>query len=53
LRELLDKETRSVEQEERSWLAASIRGKYRDVLSSSEDFSAHKREEIAGEDRRR
>jgi Spy/CpxP family protein refolding chaperone len=53
LRELLDREARSVEQEQRSRLAASIRGKYRDVLSSSEDFIARKREEIAREDRHR
>jgi hypothetical protein len=53
LRELLDREARSVEQEERIRLAASIRGKYRDVLSSSEEFIARKREETAREDRSR
>ncbi len=53
LRELLDGEARKTEQEERNRLAASIRGKYRDVLTSSEDFAARKAEEIALEDRRR
>jgi len=49
LRELLDKEG----QERRNHLAESIRGKYRDVLTSSEVFVARKAEEIALEDRRR
>ena len=52
LRELLDGEARAVEQEERNRLAAGIRGKYRDVLSSSEDFIARRAEETAREDRR-
>lgn len=50
LREMLDQEMRTAEQERRDRLAASIRGKYRDVLSSSEDFAARKAEEIALED---
>jgi hypothetical protein len=51
LREALDEEKRSIEQAERDRLASSIRGKYVDVLSSSEDFAAQKAEEIALEDR--
>lgn len=46
LREMLDKEG----QERRNHLAESIRGKYRDVLTSSEVFAACKAEEIARED---
>jgi hypothetical protein len=49
LREMLNEETR----EQRGRLAQSIRGKYRDMLTSSEVFIAHKAEEIALEDRRR
>jgi hypothetical protein len=49
LREMLDEEGR----ERRNRLAASIRGKYRDVLTSSEVFVARKAEEIALEDRQR
>jgi regulator of replication initiation timing len=52
LREALDKEARTAEQEERDRLASSIRGKYANVLSSSEEFAARKAEEIALEDRR-
>jgi hypothetical protein len=51
LREALDEEKRSIEQAERDRLASSIRGKYVDVLSSSEDFAARKAEEIALEER--
>ncbi len=53
LRELLDREATSAEQEHRVRLANSIRGKYRDILTSSEGFAARKAEEIAREDRRR
>lgn len=53
LRELLDKETREAGREERARLAASIRGKYRHVLTSSEAFAARKAAEIALEDRPR
>ena len=53
LRELLDREARTAEQEERNRQAASIRGKYRDMLTSSEEFAARKAEEIALEDRPR
>jgi hypothetical protein len=52
LREALEKEERSAEQLERDRLANSIRGKYANVLTSSEDFAARKAEEIALEDRR-
>lgn len=53
LREMLDGEARSAEQEERNRLSSRIRGKYRDVLTSSEEFAARKAEETAMEDRRR
>lgn len=53
LREFLDKEAREARQLERDRLASTIRGKYRDVLTSSEEFAARKAEEIAREDRRR
>lgn len=52
LREALEKESRSAEQLERDRLASSIRGKYADVLTSSEEFAARKAEEIELEDRR-
>ncbi len=52
LREALEQEEPSAEQAERDKLASSIRGKYVDVLSSSEKFAARKAEEIALEDRR-
>jgi regulator of replication initiation timing len=51
LREALEDEAHSAEQAERDQLASSIRGKYADVLSSSEEFAARKAEEIALEDR--
>lgn len=51
LREALEPETRSAEQLERDVLADSIRGKYVNVLTSSEEFAARKAEEIALEDR--
>lgn len=50
LREALDEEKHSAEQAERDRLASSIRGKYANVLSSSEEFAARKAEEIALED---
>ena len=53
LREMLENEMRAPEQEKRDRLAAGIRGKYRDVLTSSEELSARKAEEIEMEDRRR
>ncbi|MDQ3254549.1 MAG: hypothetical protein M3R15_11680 [Acidobacteriota bacterium] len=53
LREILDTEIYTSEQERRIRLSESIRGKYRDVLTSSELFAARKAEEIALEDRRR
>jgi hypothetical protein len=52
LREVLEKESRSAEQAERDRLASTIRGKYADVLTSSEEFAARKAEEVALEDRR-
>jgi hypothetical protein len=51
LREALDEERRSTEQAKRDKLASSIRGKYADVLSSSEEFAARKAEESVLEDR--
>lgn len=53
LREMLDTELSAAELEQRTRLSESIRGKYRDVLSSGELFAARKAEEIALEDRRR
>ena len=53
LRDLLDEEAQGERERERARLAASIRGKYRDVLSSSDEFNARKAAEIALEDRRR
>jgi DNA polymerase III gamma/tau subunit len=53
LREMLDKEMPTTERERRKHLAESIRGKYRDVLTSSDQFIARKAEEIALEDRQR
>lgn len=52
LRAALDKETQSAEQAERNRLASGIRGKYANILSSSEEFAARKAEEIELEDRR-
>ncbi len=49
LRDVLDEER----QERKHRPAESIRGKYRDVLTSSEEFAARKAEEIALEDHRR
>lgn len=50
--EILSEDTRPAEQNERERLAASIRGKYKDVLSSSEEFARRKADEIALEERR-
>jgi hypothetical protein len=52
LREALDRGLRAAEQAERDRLASSIRGKYANVLISSEEFTALKAEENALEDRR-
>jgi hypothetical protein len=51
LRETLDQDSRTAEQIERDNLASSIRGKYANVLSSSDEFAARKAEELALEDR--
>ena len=53
LRAMLDTELSASEREQRTRPSESIRGKYRDVLTSSELFAARKAEEIALEDRRR
>jgi hypothetical protein len=52
LREMLEQEAHHSEQERRAALSRSIRGKYRDVLTSGEVFAARKAEEIALEDNR-
>ncbi len=52
LRAALDAQVRPAEQAERDRLASQIRGKYADLLSSSEEFARRKSEEIALEDRR-
>lgn len=51
LREALDNGLRPSEQAERDHLASSIRGKYANVLTSSEEFAARKAEEVSLEDR--
>lgn len=53
LREMLERETHDAERARRAALSHSIRGKYRDVLTSSEEFAARKAAEIALEDRPR
>ncbi len=59
LREMLNDEqpdfddTLTPDQQQRAALIRSVRGKYRDVLTSSEVFTARKAEEMALEDRRR
>jgi hypothetical protein len=53
LLELLEHETHGSEQSRRDALSRTIRGKYRDVLSSSEEFIARKAAETAREDRAR
>ncbi len=50
---ILEQETQISEESRRAALSGSIRGKYRDVLTSSEVFAARKAEEIALEDRQR
>ncbi len=51
LQELLDKEVESAKRALRDSLITSVRGKYRDVLTSSDEFIARKAEEIKLEDR--
>jgi hypothetical protein len=53
LLEMLEQESPNSERARRVALARQIRGKYRDALSSSEEFIARKAEEVAEEDRRR
>ena len=53
LLETLTRERPDPERARRVALASQIRGKYRDVLSSSEEFIAHRARETAEEDRRR
>ena len=50
LMEFLSKEMHSPEQEHRDRLATSIRGKYANVLGSSDEFARRKAEEIALEE---
>lgn len=52
LRQALDAEVPTEAMTERDKLALQIRGKYADLLSSSEDFARRKAEERALEDRR-
>ncbi len=52
LREILDQQTMSKAQAERSKLSSAIRGKYADSLSGSDEFAARKAGEIALEDHR-
>ena len=52
LREALDAEANAGAPTERDKLAIQIRGKYADLLSSSEDFARRKAVEITMEDRR-
>jgi hypothetical protein len=53
LLEMLEQESPDPERARRAALARQLRGKYRDVLSNSEEFMARRAEEIAEEDRRR
>lgn len=53
LLEMLEQESPNSERARRAALARQIRGKYRNALSSSEEFIARKAEEVAEEDRRR
>jgi hypothetical protein len=53
LRGILNDETSDAERTRRIALSRSIRGKYREVLTSSEEFIARKAVEIAKEDRAR
>jgi len=50
--EILSEDNRSPEQEERDRMAQSIRGKYKHVLTGSEEFARRKAEELALEERR-
>ena len=50
--EILSEDQRSPEQEKRDRMAQSIRGKYKHVLTSSEEFARRKAEELALEERR-
>ena len=52
LLEMLEQESPDPERARRAALARQIRGKYRDVLSSSEEFMARRAQETAEEDRR-
>lgn len=53
LLEMLERESPDPERARRVALAGQIRGKYRDSLSSSEEFIARKAQETAEEDRPR
>jgi hypothetical protein len=53
LLEILERESPNPERARRAALASQIRGKYRDALSSSEEFMARRTAETAEEDRRR
>jgi len=44
--EILSEDKRSPEQEERDRMAQSIRGKYKHVLTGSEEFARRKAEEV-------
>lgn len=52
LLEMLERESPRPERARRASLASQIRGKYRDALSSSEEFMARRAAEAAEEDRR-
>ncbi|MGA9774096.1 MAG: hypothetical protein WBV94_34010 [Blastocatellia bacterium] len=52
LRDLLNSQTDSSEQTQRDRLAASIRGKYAGILTGSDEFAAHKSEELVLEEQR-
>lgn len=51
LRDALDRQLASAEQTERERLASCIRGKYKDVLTDSDEFATRKAEELALEER--
>ena len=53
LREMLNREAMSEEHARRAAIVKSIRGKYARVPTRSEEFAAHKQEEIDLEDRHR
>lgn len=50
--DLADNSTHAQATEDRAALVKAVRGKYRDVLSSVDEFIAQKQEEIAWENRR-